>query len=175
MSSDECTSEGGDLRKGETAAYQQLGETSGQCRRCSGRRAAAPCSSGRGPQRSRLSAHGHHAEQFSRAAMEETTVQQRLRPGGGTAYGYSRGAAPGRGSSSWWGRRTRAAATRGDDAGAAPEGGPRGTEPCGAVPGELRPVGNPLRISWGRTASRGTDPRGAQHRVARRTGRKEAL
>ena len=70
------------------------------------------------------------------------------------------------GSSPRWGRRAGTAAARGDGAGAAPEVGPRGTKPCGAVPGELRPVGNPHRISWGRTASRGTDPRGARHRAA---------
>ena len=40
--------------------------------------------------------HGHHAEQISRAATEEPTVQQWLRPGGGTAHGYPRGTAPGR-------------------------------------------------------------------------------
>jgi len=44
----------------------------------------------RGPWRSRPSpaAHGHHAEQISRAATEEPTVQQWLRPGGGTAHRY---------------------------------------------------------------------------------------
>ena len=35
--------------------------------------------------------------------------------------------------------------------------------------------GEPTQDQLGRTASRGTDPRGARHRVARRTGRKEAL
>ena len=39
----------------------------------------------RGVRNVREAAHGHHAEQISRAATEEPTVQQWLRPGGGTA------------------------------------------------------------------------------------------
>ena len=103
-----------DLRKRKYAVQQQLGESSEKWERAALQAPhsvqevlLAQSSSSMQPREAHRgaghppAAHGHHTEQISRAATEEPTVQQWLRPGGGKAHGHPRGAAPGRSRSPW--------------------------------------------------------------------------
>jgi len=80
------------------------------------------------------------------------------------------------GSSLWWGRRAEGAAAHRDLCwSSAWRVGPVVWSCVGALPEELQPMGSPQRISLGRTASHGMDPRGEGAEWPWRRGRDEAL
>ena len=102
-------------------------------------------------------ARGYHTEGFPHTVMEDPTRQQWMRPEGGTSHGHSHNSSPGQ-SCSPWGGALSGSGRLGEPllvetcVGQYLKGRPCGTEPCGAVLGELKPAGSPCRVSSERLA-----------------------